>query len=244
MMPFSVTTGDKQECRDAFLGQIKAKIGTPRHLFMLPSRDAHDATQARKQWPRVRITGVERDPKVFAHICANHPHVMPFQMTVSQYVETFQHVRQPAFDAAFIDYMGVAKAEDIADICTFVSTMAAEKFVLGLTFYEKFRQPEYQEHAMAFIKERGQLPDDDLNSDDKKDWYKPVYLANALCDAIDAGYDPGAGRPRYEGLKSRVKSMEILKTSSYKARDGSDPMTFMLLYIEQFARRSDLAEAA
>jgi hypothetical protein len=241
--PFDTTVGDKQRCRDVLVKAVRDLIPDPKRALMLPSKNAHDANLFLKNWPDLKITGIERDVGVFESLRANYSLFELIRGDVTGYVRRYAptmrnhraeiaanrlHVPDsPFFDVAFIDYMGMVKRQDVFDICEIVSAMGAAKMILGLTFVKNTRG---HKQAFHFVREHAWLEEAALDDIEELDdratlWNNPVDIANGICHAIETGYSGS--------VAVKVRRLDIVDAFTYRAEDKSSDMHFMALYIER-----------
>jgi hypothetical protein len=232
--PFDTIAGEKQICRERFVTAIADCIPNPSDIFLLPSENARDATMLWERWPEVRIDGVERDGAIFEHINRTHRRLRVYQGTVGGYIRTMlvrdRELKAPTFDAAFLDYMGAAKPDDVADICSFVDILAKPRFVLGLTFIKAARGAS--ERVEDFVRSKAWLEEDE-EFDDGNAWNTPQNLANAICHAIERGYQ-AKDRSRTRAMAADIRRLDLPVARTYRANAKSAEMHFIILYIERF----------
>jgi hypothetical protein len=233
-VPFDTATGEKQICREHFIAAIADHIPNPSDIFVLPSENARDALMLWERWPEVRIEGVERDGALFEHINRTHRRLRVLRGTVGGYIRTWmvgdRELKAPTFDAAFLDYMGAAKPDDVVDICNFVDILSASRFVLGLTFMKAARGAS--ERVEDFVRTKAWLEEDE-EFDDGNAWNTSQNLANAICQAIERGYQAN-GRPRTRAMAADIRRLDLLLARTYRANPKSAEMHFIVLYIERF----------
>jgi hypothetical protein len=231
--PFDTTTGEKQICRERFIAAVADYISNPSDIFVLPSENARDATMLWERWPEVRIDGVERDEAVFKHINRTH-RLRVYHGTVGGYIRTMidcdRELKAPTFDAAFLDYMGAAKPGDVADICGFVDILSKPRFVLGLTFMKAARGAS--DKVEDFVRSKAWLEEDE-GFDDGNAWNTAQNLANAICQAIERGYQ-AKDRPRTRAMAADIRRLDLLVAHTYRANLKSAEMHFIIIYIERF----------
>ena len=232
--PFDTATGEKQICRERFIAAIAEYIPNPSDIFVLPSENARDATMLWERWPEVRIDGVERDNAVFEHINRTHRRLRVYQSTIRGYIRTMmvrdRELKAPTFDAAFLDYMGAAKPDDVADICNFVDILSTSRFVLGLTFIKAARGAS--DKVEDLVRSKAWLEEDE-EFDDGNAWNTSQNLANAICRAMERGYQ-AKDHSRTRAMAADIRRLDLLDARTYRANAKSVEMHFIILYIERF----------
>lgn len=230
--PFDTTVGMKQKCREDLVKAIKRYCpkGPNKDFLVLPSREAHDAYLLQKHWPKSIITGLEHDPSIFAYAKAKHRSFKIEHESVAGFVI---QERNDQFDAAYLDYMGVADIHRCREIAMFVERYAKDQFVLGLTFCMNARVKieevgklirdyvaltEEEEKAATFDKVwvNGLVPSHAVKN---VVWNTAANHSQLICGYIDA---------HTSGLLCHV-----INSYSYQARKKSSQMHFCLLYIER-----------
>jgi hypothetical protein len=204
-VPYDTTEGPKQECRVRFIQAVAEHIADPRHFFMLPSRNAHDAILVSQHWPHARIVGVEQDTAIFDYIDRTHRNINPFRGTVRDYIEfhreAFRTCRIKPFDAAFLDYTGQASRSNVADVCEFITHFTKQVSLVGLTFTKRAR------HEASSVEQMVRLATylDEDETFGLSDWNTSLNLANAVCGCLEGGIEvpDGLGQfPRSSGVTS------------------------------------------
>ena len=232
MTPWSVVSGEKQNCRMDFIAATRDHIPNPRNFFILPSEDAHDATAIHSQWPSARIAGIEQDTKVFEHIEAKHLNVHIEHMTMRKYVDRMAlYPNGVEFDSAFIDYTGMLTRQRLHEVCKFVAFGTKPKSVVALTF-QKSARSKY-EQVRDLVSDLSWLEDidsDDVAINDGSGWNKAEYVADTVAGAIESGFD---GVP---AQRARLKRLDILQAREYQATTTSACMYFIVLLIERQTR--------
>ena len=123
-----------------------------------------------------------------------------------------------------------AKPDDVADICNFVDILSTSRFVLGLTFIKTARGASARVEDL--VRSKAWLEEDE-EFDDGNAWNTSQNLANAICRAMERGYQ-AKDHSRTRAMAADIRRLDLLDARTYRANAKSVEMHFIILYIERF----------
>ena len=218
---YDITTGEKQNCRELLIKHVKENITDPANCFLLPGEFAHDAKLVQDNL-NCRISGVERDKRIFDKIEREFRWIHIENLSVQEYINKHTNAGSVKFDFAFLDYLGEYNSDRQQEINGIIRHLMKPKSIIGLTFQKAARQiGKEARDEMVY----GNIPFEwtYADTDPTIEWEKeeantPLNIAMVI-----------------QGKLLNIlgdKNVDILEANEYKAREKSVPMFFILLRVE------------